>query len=443
MRTNPFASPFIRIACLFPLILLGSSGCGGTPPAGPGVWDVGLLGAAANGAAKDTAIFQNAFDSCAKAGGGIVNVPAGTYLIGSVTMGAKTILHLEQGAIINGSPDMEDYPLTTVRWEGRWVSGHAGLICAYNADEIGIVGDGTINGNPSVGGRLNPRAPVLMEFQNCDGVRLGKFSTTEHGIWSIHPVYCQHFLATNLHIKSTGGNGDGIDIDSCVHAEITNCDIDTGDDCIAIKSGRGMEGLKANRPSEDIVISHCRLGDSNFACIGIGSEISAGAKKIRIEDCTFVHSKTASIYIKSRIGRGSGVEDVVGENLKVIDSTGGFLRINLLNSGLQDSEPVPGEEGIPYARNFKFSNITVSGGKFIEAASISPQKPLDGLVISHVTGVCSGGMNLANMRNVELKDIHITGFDGPELQTSNVTGVGLEGAVPRVAPATSPSGAVN
>ena len=185
METNPTFYRLFRLSCLLAFVLAGSFGCNSsnTP-----TWDVTLLGATANGQTKDTEIFQNAFDACAKAGGGEVLVPAGTYLIGSVTMGAKTTLRLEQGAIINGSPDMADYPLTTVRWEGRWVSGHAGLICAQNADKIGIVGDGTINGNPAVGGRRNPRAPVLMEFQNCDGVQLEGFSTNQRGIWSIHPV---------------------------------------------------------------------------------------------------------------------------------------------------------------------------------------------------------------------------------------------------------------
>ena len=121
---------------------------------------------------------------------------------------------------------------------------------------------------------------------------------------------------------------------------LKSCDISTGDDCVALKSGRGMEGYRAARPTEDVLISHCTMADSNFACIGIGSETSGGIRGVRIEHCVFTHARSYAVYIKSRPGRGAFIEDISGSDLDVTSAPGGFLRVNLLNSGIQDPEPV-------------------------------------------------------------------------------------------------------
>ena len=116
----------------------------------------------------------------------------------------------------------------------------------------------------------------------------------------------------------------------------------------------------------------------------------------------------------------------------------GFLRFNLLNSGLQDPNPVPGDDGIPTIRNFRFSNIrVVDVPVLVDGASIHPHKPLEGFSLVNVTGTCSKGIQLANIRDAVLKDIHVTGFAGPLLSTYNVTGRGLAGAVPLPEPKTS------
>ena len=100
-------------------------------------------------------------------------------------------------------------------------------------------------------------------------------------MWCIHPTNCENISIRNLTIRTTGGNGDGIDIDSCKHVRIDGCDIATGDDCIAIKSGRGSEAYSLMQTCEDIQITNCTLADSIFACIGIGSETSGGIRDVR------------------------------------------------------------------------------------------------------------------------------------------------------------------
>ncbi len=404
------------------LVALVQAGCV-SPSRAP--LNVRTFGATGDGATKDTAAFQKALDACAAAGGGEVLVPAGDYLIGSIELKSHTTLRLEKDAQLLGSPDLDDYPIIKVRWEGRWVDGHRAIIFSHDATDVGIVGPGKISGSPALTGRAMPRRPVIIEPINCTNISFAGFSTQHHSMWSIHPTFCENVTAKNLTIRSTGGNGDGIDVDSCKHVRIENCDIDTGDDCIAIKSGRGMEGYRAARPTEDVLISDCTLGDSIFACIGIGSETSGGIRGVRIEHCQFTHAKSFEIYIKSRPGRGAFIEDISASDLDVATAPGGFLRVNLLTSGIQDPEPVPGDDGIPSAKNFSFTNVKVNCGTLVDAASISSAKPINGFSLVNISGECKKALALANLTHAELRDLHVTGYTGPLLTQTNVVGIGL------------------
>jgi polygalacturonase len=391
--------------------------------------DVRSFGAVGDGTTKDTAAFQKAIDECATNGGEAV-VPAGNYLIGSIELKSNTTLRFEKDAKIIGSPDLDDYPLTKGRWEGRWVDAHRALISAQDAKNIAIVGPGMIAGDPTIGGRQMPRRPCVIETIHCTDVRFEDFSATQARMWTIHPTWCENVTAKNLNIRTSTGNGDGIDVDSCKHVTIDHCDIDTGDDCVALKSGRGMEGFKEAKPTEDVEITNCTLGDSIFACIGIGSETSGGIRNIRISHCTFTHANTAAIYIKSNIDRGAFVEDITANDLSVQDAKRGFLRINLTGSGIKDPYPVPGEQGIPSSKNYSFRDVTVTRcGQLVEASNVPPEKPLNGLVIENVKGDCEKGMTIVNVTNAQLKNINVTGFSGPLLSTANVSGSGLDGAV--------------
>ncbi len=391
------------------------------------------FGATGDGTIKDTAAIQQGLDRCAVLGGGEVLVPAGNYLTGAIALRSNTILRLDKDASILGSPDFADYPVTQVRWEGKWIQGRTGLVYAIGASNIGVVGAGKIVGNPALGGRPNAqnplRHPALIEPIACNGVRLEGFSTDYRLMWSIHPTNCEDVVCANLTIRSTGGNGDGIDIDSCRRVHIDGCDISTGDDCIAIKSGRGAEAYALLQTTEDVLITNCTLADSIFACIGIGSETSGGIRNVRIERCKFIGARTFAIYIKTRVGRGAFIEDISASDLDVSGTTGGFLRINALSSGIQDEVPVPGDEGIPTLRNFKFSNVRVKDcPQLADATGIHPRKPLDGFSLTNVTGNCAKGIAMANIRNAEIRDIKVTGVSGPLIGVNNVTGSGLEGA---------------
>jgi len=388
-------------------------------------------GATGDGTTKDTLAIQLTVERCSVLGGGEVVVPAGNYLTGALTLRSGVTLRVEDGATINGSTDMSDYPFAQVRWEGHWVKGYNGFISATDAENIGIVGTGKIIGNPNLRGRnergTGYRFPALIEFNNCRNVLVEDVYTQQFGMWSTHPVYCENVTFKNVTFKS---GADGIDVDSCKHTVIDGCTFDTADDSISLKSGRGAEGNDIGRVCEDTLITNCTMSDSGFACIGIGSETSAGVRNVRIEKCKFVHARSHAIFIKSRVGRGAFIEDITATDLDVSDMRLGFLQITNLNTGKSDGDAsVIGEAGIPLYRNFRFSNVRVTDVPFlVDVRGMDPLKPLDGLTITNVTGTCKKGIELAYVKNVHLSGIKVTGFDGPLLATAQVTGTGLTGA---------------
>lgn len=426
---------------------------GPTPPAFHPKNNVTLnvrdYGATGDGATKDTVALQETIDRCAVLGGGEVFIPAGAYLTGAIALRANTHIRLDKGATLQGSPDFADYPVTQVRWEGKFIQGHAALIYAIDCDNIAVIGPGKIVGNPALGGRPNRenplRHPALIEFLRCRNIHLSDFSTSYHLMWSIHPTDCEIVVIAGLTIRTTGGNGDGIDADSCRRVWIDKCDISTGDDCISLKSGRGEEGNTLHRPTEDVRITNCTFADSIFACIGIGSETAAGIRNVHVEHCRFLGARSYAVYIKTRVGRGAFLENFSFDDLDVSGTKGGFLRINLLNSGLRDQNPVSGLAGIPTAANFRFTNVRVTDcPTLVNAIDIDPQKPLNGFTLANITGTCQKGIELANIRNVDLRNIHVTGYTGPLLSIHNVTGQGLHGAAtiegpPQVEPIPTPA----
>ena len=387
-------------------------------------YNVRDFGAAGDGTTKDTVAFQKALDACAVGGGGDVIVPAGNYLIGSVQLGYGTILRLQAtNSVITGSGDASDYPTMDIRWEGRWQPGRRALIYAANVDHTGIIGPGRIEGNRAMAAPQNPRGAVVLEPISCTDVRWEGFTVTQGGNWATHPTYCSDVVIKNVNIT---GDRDGIDVDSCRNVRIEGCDLNTGDDCISLKSGRGLNGARIGKPTEDVLILNCTLHGRRFAGLGIGSETSGGIRNVKMEHCK-MDCRTFGVYIKTRIGRAGAIENISGDDLDILG--GGFLKINLVGAGNLNTsdDPVEGDAGIPLGRNYSFSNIRVTNcPRLVDAKDISPQKPLAGFSLVNVTGTCTNGISLANITGANLKNIRVTGYQGSLITKTNVQGSGLE-----------------
>jgi len=391
-----------------------------------GDFDVHAFGATGDGTTKDTAAFQKALDACAASGGGTVVVPAGDYLIGSIVIGNNTTLQLESRTYLVGSPDIADYPVAQMRFEGELVLGHCALISAVKKDNVAVVGRGFILGPPLPVSLLrNPRGPVLIEFSECMNVTLDGFTTQYQRLWSIHPLLCRNVVARNLTIRSVALNGDGIDVDSCQGVLIERCDINTGDDAIALKSGRGLTAVRLNRPTEDVTIKDCTLVSSTYAALGVGTELSGGIRNVRLENCA-LSGRQNGIFLKSRDGRGGYIENLTGENLTIRNSPT-FLGIDLLDKGIQASDPVTGDpEKWTQLSHIHFNHIRVDNvSQLVSAKDIPPERPVNDFSLADVQGTCNRALNLANMTNVALADIQVTDYHGPFLTKVNVQGKGL------------------
>jgi polygalacturonase len=390
-------------------------------------YNVRDFGAVGDGATKDTVAFQKALDACAVAGGGDVLVPAGNYLIGSVQIGYGTVLRLmETNSVIIGSGDASDYPSMDIRWEGRWQPGRRALIYAANVDHTGIIGPGRIEGNRAMAAPQNPRGAVVLEPISCNDVRWEGFTVTQGGNWATHPTYCSGVVIKNIRIT---GDRDGIDIDSCKDVRIEGCDLNTGDDCISLKSGRGLNGARVGKPAEDILISGCTMRGRRFAGVGIGSETSGGVRNVRIEHCK-MDCRTFGIYIKTRVGRAGVIENILGDDLDILG--GGFLKINLVSAGNLNTsdDPVEGDAGIPLGRNYSFSNIRVTNcSRLVDARDISPKKPLEGFSLVNVSGTCTNAIALSNVIDPKLKNIHVSGYQGELVVKTNAIVIKTRGAV--------------
>ena len=404
------------------LSLIASTSCFAESP----TLNVRDFGAQGDGVKKDTAAIQKALDVCAAGGGGTVWVPAGQYLTGSLVLPANIALKLDVRATLTGSPDLTDYPLVNVRWEGEFCPGHRALISATDATNIAISG-GTIVGPPLALSKLrNPRGPVLIELTGCTNVLLDGFTTKFQQLWSIHTLFCNALIGRNLNIQSEYANGDGIDVDSCDGVTIEHCEIHAGDDAIALKSGRGLAAQNLLRPTQNVVIRDCHLESSLFAALGLGSEMSGGIRNVKIQNCVIAGRQNA-IFIKSREGRGGFIENISGENIAVLESPT-FIGIDLINKGIQAHDPVPGDvDKWPLVQNIRFKNIQVQNvAKLVVGTNIPATRALKGFMLANITGTCSHAISIANMTDVDFSHIGVSGFVGSLVSATNVQGGGLD-----------------
>jgi len=298
------------------------------------------FGAAGDGTADDRGAIQAAIDSCSACGGGRVVLAAGRYFSrGPVVLKSRVDLHLEAGAVLFFSSDERDYlPVVRTRWEGNEVYNFSPLIYACDACEIAVSGHGTIDGRGSEnfaawkplqkedqrrlreqGRQLVPVCdrrygaghrlrPALLETVSCSVVRIEGVRFIDAPFWTIHPVACDHVVVRGVTVESTNLNNDGCDPESCRYVLIEGCRFRTGDDGIAIKSGRDEEGRRIGRPTEDVIIRRCTF-DTEINGLCIGSELSGGVRNIFAEDLRIERASSA-LYFKSNLDRGGYIEGV-------------------------------------------------------------------------------------------------------------------------------------
>ncbi len=402
----------------------------------PNVYDAHRSGAVGDGVTKDTAAIQTAIDTAAAAGQGTVYFPPGTYLTGSIELKSHVTLNLAAGAVLKGSPDAKDYPIIQARWEGIERKCHEALIYAHDAQDIAITGSGSVIGEGKVGHLRNPRGPALIEPIGCKDVRITGVKVGNTGVWTMHPTYCQNVTISNVIIDSSGGNSDGIDPDSSQHVTIDHCTFSSGDDDIAIKSGKGQEGVKIGMPTDDLTVTNCTFTKGHGG-VALGSELSGGISNVKVSNCVFSGVKEA-LYIKSCPGRAGYVRNIQASQLTANGVP--LLIIMTTYHSNPDSQGVPGDAGLTTFTNISVSDVTASSSKNLVKIEATEQRPVDGLTLTNIKGVSRDGLIILHAKNVVLKDITLDGLHGPLLYTQDVQGTGLDGAAPYVPKTTGTTG---
>ncbi len=301
-------------------------------------------------------LLQQAIDSCSLAGGGKVVVTDGYYrLNGPLHLKNNVNLHLQENAYLQFSGRSSDFlPVVLTRWEGTELYGHSPMIYAYHAHNIAITGKGTIDAQGGkefaawsereaadrdrlreMGDKLVPvrervfgegtiLRPSCIQPFGCSRILIEDITVKDSPFWTIHPVYCDNVIVRGVTINSHFPNNDGCDPESTSNVLIENCVFETGDDAVAIKSGRDTDGRSIGRPSENIVIRNCLFhSECNGLCIG--SEMSGGVENVYMSDITIGTVKNA-LYFKSNRDRGGYIRNVVVENIRIERAKGAILR---------------------------------------------------------------------------------------------------------------------
>ena len=389
-------------------------------------WNVRDSGAAGDGSTNDTAAIQKAIDLAEAGGGGEVLLTSGTYMTGSIEMKSHITLNLDAGAEIHGVSDPAAYPLTDgARWEGLTHNCHQALIFAHDAEDIAITGSGSIYGSGTVGNLRNPRGPTLFEPTNCKNIRITGVTVGNDGVWTLHPTFSQDITLSHVTIDSKGKNSDGLDPDSCVGVTVDHCSFSAGDDDISVKCGKGQEGVKTGKPSENITVTNCTFTKGHGG-VAMGSELSGGIAHVKISNCSFAGDKEAIVF-KSAPGRAGYVRDLQADHLVVKGMP--LLVIQTTYKSNSDSQGVPGVDGLTEFTGISISDVQADSQELVRVEA-TPKKPLNGLTLSNISGTCTKGLLIRNATNVVLKNIHLTGISGPTLLTENVQGTGLDGAAP-------------
>ncbi len=331
--------------------------------------DITQYGAIGDGKTINTKAIAQAIKACVQAGGGTVYVPTGRYLTGAVILKSNVNLFLEAGSTLLFSTDINEYPIVHSRWEGVKKDVYASCIYAENSENISVTGHGTLDGNGEFWWDLfrkkenkYPR-PKLVSFDSCKHVLLSGVKMVHSPSWTINPICCEDVTIHNLSIMnpSDSPNTDGIDPESCRNVRISDCHIDVGDDCIAIKAG--TEDTKERIPCENITITNCTMIHGHGGVV-LGSEMSGDIRNVTVSNCVF-EGTDRGIRLKSRRGRGGVVEDIRVSNIVMKGVICPFI-LNLYyycgprgkEKYVWDKNSYPVTEDTPAFRRIHFSNIT-------------------------------------------------------------------------------------
>lgn len=346
-----------------------------------------------------TEAINQAILACSSQGGGKVVIPNGEFLTAPIRLKSNVNLHLSDSAVLKFTTDYHLFDTVLTRIEGIDCYNISPLIYAYGETNVAITGNGVMDGQASKdnwfseerirgviqedGGKIGEKTilyemkedslpfkervfkgkngirPQFINLYRCKNVLLEGFTINRSPFWLIHPLLSENITVRKVKMQSHGYNNDGCDPESCKNVLIEDCDFDTGDDCIAIKSGRDEDGRYWNIPSENIIVRHCRMKDGH-AGVAIGSEVTGGCRNVWVENCEMNSPRLDRIIrIKSNAIRGGEVENLYVRNISVGECDESILGIELKYWHVEDGPY------LPYFHNIHLENIISKKSRYV------------------------------------------------------------------------------
>ena len=424
--------------------------------------DVHVFGAVGDGVHDDTEAIRCAI-GCLPENGRLL-FPAGSYLTRPQFLKSHITLEFCEGATLLGWTERQDYPVIPGKvettdgeevhfgtWEGNAVPMYQALLMAQYAEDIRIIGPGTVDGNAQntdfwTKYREFPTGrPRLLFFNRCKNVRVHGIHACNAASWQLHPYFSEDLGFYDLLISAPkhSPNTDALDPEACTNVQIIGCRFTVGDDCIAIKSGKFEIGQKFNQPAALHTIRNC-LMEFGHGAITLGSEIGAGVRDLTVSQC-FFRGTDRGLRIKSRRGRGKNcrIDGVRFDNIRmegVLTPVAINLWYNCCDPDRESEyvwsrEHLPVDERTPYMGSFRFTNLSCTGAE-VAACYIDglPEAPIGEVSFENVDisfnpdakpGIpimenfakerCRLGMYFDNVRHISVKNVQITGAAGEPL----------------------------
>ncbi len=477
-----------RILLLSAVVLLWGSGA-----RAQAVFDITHFGAKPNSTEPATDAFAQAIAAAKAAGGGTVYVPAGHYISGPIELVSHLRLEFGPGSVVEFPA--QKLPLTWGRQQGIETLTPVPLIGGHDLEDVTITGSGTLVSSNADWMKLHPRElgeanhavsneyatgkqlsdvgsangsnwehllndldahkiiprgeyeaageelrPSFVRLMNSRRVLIENVHFEGSPMWTVHLLYTQWATVRNVVIETYPGvHTDGIVIDSSRFVHLTDDYIDTGDDGIVIKSGKDADGLRVNRPTEDVTITGCTVHHAHGA-VTIGSETSGSVRNIVASNITAVDTE-AGIRIKSRRGRGGVVSDIrfsnwtmrnVGRAIEVTN----FYRMEGEKPNLDEAQPV--NAGTPHFRDIAINGVTIDGAKQLVVIDGLPESPIDGLRLTDIVGTGEAGLVASYATNLQLSGVELNVERDAPFRFSHTPDLVLDRVTSRRHPADTP-----
>lgn len=351
-------------------------------------------------------------------GGGTVIIPEGHWLSGRIILKSNINLKLEKDAVIEFSSSIDDYqPAVFTRHEGVEIMGAGAFIYANGEKNIALTGKGKIMGPPmDVEMRTLPNGKSVIENDisyktpvkericdgyegrtfyrpksfspiNCKNVLVEGVTFERSVLWNVNPVYCENVIIRGITVNSTDvPSGDGIDISSCKNILIEYSTLNCGDDCFTLKAGRCEDGLRVNKPTENVVIRYC-LAKEGHGGITCGSETAGSIRNVYLHDCLFYGTRTGFRF-KTRRNRGGTVSEITYENVKLVNVREAFTW-DLLGSKTYMGElarrypPLDITPLTPTVKDITIRNFTVESADRLLTVNAIPEIPCTNVLIEN------------------------------------------------------------